>query len=216
MKRSYLGTATAAATLLAALYSADAKAADLFQFDDSGENVRILLNGNVISGSGGPISNFQTSSVPEPGGGFGEVIQFDYLPASLIPVLSDGTNHPLPYIYTQLYELGSAGQVIVSDEFSIRPILGGNGLPTGGFNVVFTSADAALLPPRLPAPLVPSQLSGFEINGYQNVGFVVEPNAIATPVAAFQVNSVPEAGTAAMLAAGLGVLGLLLRHRNPG
>lgn len=216
MNRTLLGMPTAAAALLTALFSPGAKAADLIQFDDSGENVRILLNGNTVTGSGGPIFNYSTATVVEPSGGLGEVIRFDYLPVANIPVLSDGTNQPLPYVYTQLYEIGAAGQLTVSDEFGIRPIIGSNGVPTGGFNVVFTSADQALLPPHFPVPLAPSALSGLEINGYQNVGYVVEHNANATLVTTFQVNSVPEAGTAAMLAAGLGVLGLLLGRRHPG
>lgn len=216
MKRSVLFAATAAMSLLTALYSSDAKAVDMIQFDDSGEAVRILLNGTAVTGNIGPISNYSTQTVAEPGGGLGEIIWFDYFPVSNIPVLSDGSNHQLPYVYTQLYEPGVAGQLIVSDEFGIRPIIGNNGLPTGGFNVVFTSADQALLPPLFTTPLVASPLSALEINGYQNVGFVVEHNANATAVAIFQVNSVPEAGTAAMLAAGLGALGLLLRRRTSG
>lgn len=210
--------AAAAAVSLIALGATGARAGDLIQFDDSGENVRILLNGIAISGATGPISNFAISPLAGPAGDPGELVTFDYQAPVGSPVLYDGATIGPPYIYTQLYEPGPAGVQIVSDEFGIRPILNALGQPSGGFNVAFTSADMAWIPTQFPGVLLqPSPLSALEVNGYQNVGHIMVitgAGATGSNVATFQVNSVPEPQAWLMLVAGLGVLGLARRVRG--
>jgi hypothetical protein len=202
--------------LVAALAIPTAQANDLIRFDDSGESVSLWLNGVQVSGSGlGPISNLSFSPVVEPGGGSGEVILFDYAPNSPVPLqLFDGTTPQLPYIYTQLYEAGPNGINIVSDEFAIRQKPGAFGV----YEVAFTSADQALIPAQFPGVnLVISPLSGLEIASYQDVGFIATTTGAAgagSVVTTFQVNSVPEPASYAMLVGGLGVLALLRRRQG--
>lgn len=197
--------------LLALALPRPALAGDLIQFDDSTEHVQLLLNGSPVLGDTGPISKLAMWSIPEPSGDNGEVITFEYRPGGAMQLFdSVPLAAPLPYVYTQLWEAGPVGTPpIVSDEFGILPIADAEGNPDG-FLVIFTSADFPWLLSTLPPGSVVniSALSAFEEPRYQDVAYLVD----GANVSVFQVNSVPEPETYAMLLAGLGAIGLLRRR----
>lgn len=200
-----------AALLLATLSATAIQAADLIRFDDASEHLNIYWNGNLVTGNIGPISNLSISSVAEPGGGQGEVVIFDYSPISpVLLALSDGSNSNLPYVYTQLREVSVNGAIVVSDEFGIRPHP--NGAPNV-FQVYFGSADQPLLQQQFPG-IQPSPLSGLEVAAYQDMAYVVWPGPAGPTEATFQVISVPEPATFAMLLAGMGLLGGLAQRKQ--
>jgi hypothetical protein len=196
MKVKFLATAACVAALASSAQAAPAPA--LIQIDDVTENVVLYLNGQAHNFDGDRIYNFSLTYAPGIGQDVREYMSFDWAsPNGFIPG---------GIIYTQLMETAPGAAPIASDEF----LLMSTTIQTPvalipGFHVTFTSADQWTID-RSPT------LRLDELPRWQTVGEITNL-AGGPPETVFQVMSVPEPETYAMMLAGLGLLGFMARRK---
>ncbi len=196
---------------LTAAVSVSANAAQ-FRFNDYSESpdiARLTVDGIAVTGGGdyggGHISHFVSTVFAATGGGRepGERISFDYAPA----ILGAAEN-----TYVKL--MGAPddfvnGQQWVSDEFLLYYVA------NGVYHVDFYSFDSpnGIMAIQHPGQVLPSPTVFNELPQWQLVGSIY-PATGGSPTATFEVMSVPEPETYAMMLAGLGLLGAAARRRK--